>query len=105
MGVAVILGKLLLLRTPFICIVTSRAINSYTFFRKESFLKSDAIVAAILTKVKDVLQNHAEIFNNPLTAEHVERVIQLLKTTFQVGCAEGLKTYLQENEIKKILSS
>jgi hypothetical protein len=68
-------------------------------------LKSDTIVAAVLTKVKDVLQNNADKLNNPLTAEHAEGVIQLLKTTFQEACAEGIKTYLQENEIKKILLS
>jgi hypothetical protein len=105
LGVAVILGKLLLPRIPFICIVTSVAIDSYNSKRKEPFLTSDTIVAAILTKVKDVLQNQAEILNNPLTAEHAEGVIQLLKTTFQEACGEGFKTYLQENELKKTLLS
>ena len=61
-------------------------------------MKAEAIIAAITTKVKSDLQNHADDLNKPLTAEHAENVTKLISNAILSAAGEGFKTYLLQNE-------
>ena len=61
-------------------------------------MKANEIIAAITTKVKSDLQNHAEDLNQPLTAENAENVAKLIGNAVLSAAGEGFKTYLLQNE-------
>ena len=64
-------------------------------------MKTEEIIAAITTKVKSDLQNHAEDLNKPLTAENVENaenVAKLIGNAVLSAAGEGFKTSFLQNE-------
>jgi len=63
-------------------------------------MKVEGIIAVITTTVKDFLQERGDQLDLPLTAENAEIVVEVIKTAVTAAAAEGLKTYLAQNEIR-----
>jgi len=61
-------------------------------------VKANVIIETLVTKVKTVLQNHADQLDQPLTVENTESVVKILSAALALGGVEGLKTYLAESE-------
>jgi len=64
-------------------------------------MRSNVIIESILTKVKAVLQNHADPLNQNLTAENAEIVTKTIKMAVAEAAAAGFKTYIELNEIQE----
>jgi len=64
-------------------------------------MKARGIIAMITTKVKSILQEHADQLNQPLTVENAEAVVDVIQTAVMTAAAEGFQTYLQESEIRE----
>jgi hypothetical protein len=64
-------------------------------------MKAEEIITAIITKVKEDLQNHAPDLSQPLTAANAEKVISLIGTAIMSAANEGFKTYLEQNEVQE----
>ena len=56
-------------------------------------MKGTGIIAAITTKVKSDLQNHAKDLDQALTTTHAENVVKIIGTAVMSAAREGLKTY------------
>jgi len=97
----VILGKLFLQKELLFEIVTFYATSSYVTIRKEFTMKVEGIIAIITTKVKGVLQEHADQLNQPLSVANAETVVEVIQTAIMSAAAEGFKIYLQESEIRE----
>ena len=63
-------------------------------------MKTQAIIEMMTTKVKSILQNHAEQLEQPFGIENAESVIKIIGQAATQAAAEGLKTYLEKNEIR-----
>ena len=61
-------------------------------------MKATGIIDTIITKVKDILENHSNQLAQPLTLDNAEHVVNILKTAVLTAGAEGFKTYLEQNE-------
>lgn len=64
-------------------------------------MKTQAIIEMMTTKVKSILQNHSEQLEQPLGIENAESVIKIIGQAVTQAAAEGLKTYLEKNEIRE----
>src|SRR5215469_7208088 len=64
-------------------------------------MKTNDIITAMTTKIKSVLQNHADQLNQPLTVENAENVVDAITLAITTAAAEGFKTYLQESETQE----
>ena len=64
-------------------------------------MKTQAIIKMMTTKVKSILQNHSEQLERPLSIENAESVIKIIGQAVTQAAAEGLKTYLEKNEIRE----
>ena len=64
-------------------------------------MKAKAIIAMITTKVKSILQEHADVLESELTVENAEIVVDAIQEAVFGGAAEGLKTWLQESETRE----
>jgi len=64
-------------------------------------MKTQAIIEIMTTKVKSILQNHGEEFESVLTVEAAENVVKIIGQAAMQAAAAGLKTYLEENEIRE----
>ena len=61
-------------------------------------MKAEEIITMITTKVKTVLHEHTESLTQPLTIENAEIVVDVIQEAIFAAGAEGLKTWLQQNE-------
>jgi hypothetical protein len=64
-------------------------------------MRSTVIIESILTKVKAILQNHADQLNQNLTAENAENVTRTIKMAVTEAAADGFKTYIELNEVRE----
>ena len=64
-------------------------------------MKAKAIIAMITTKVKSILQEHAEQLESSLTVENAEKVVDAIQEAIFAAGAEGFKTYLEESETRE----
>ena len=64
-------------------------------------MKAKGMIGMITTKVKSILQEHADQLNQPLTVENAEAVVDVIQTAVMTAAAEGFQTYLQESEIRE----
>ena len=64
-------------------------------------MKAKAIIAMITTKVKSILQEHADVLESELTVENAEIVVDVSQEAIFGGAAEGFKTWLQESETQE----
>ena len=63
-------------------------------------MKATAVITTIITTV-NILENHSDQLEQPLTLEHAEQVINIIKRAVLAAGDEGFKNYLEQNETRE----